>query len=52
MGIFDVNYVTNASVVSNEMYSQIQNDGHYNDSTMFCLQLCLLLSPFLSHALC
>ena len=51
MGIFDVNYVMNASVVSNEN-SQIQNDGHYNDSTMFCLQLCLLLSPFLSHALC
>ena len=48
-GYFDVNYVVNASSVSNEN-SRIQNGGHYIDSTMFCLQLCLLLSPFLSHA--
>ena len=48
-GYFDVNYVINASSVSNEN-SRIQNGGHYIDSTMFCLQLCLLLSPFLSHA--
>ena len=48
---FDVNYVINASSVSNEN-SRIQNGGHYIDSTMFCLQLCLLLSPFLSCAFC
>ena len=36
LAIFDVSYVINASVVSNEN-SQIQNGGHYNDSTMFCL---------------
>ena len=37
LAIFDVSYVINASVVSNEN-SQIQNGGHYNDSTMFCLE--------------
>ena len=36
LAIFDVSYIINASVVSNEN-SQIQNGGHYNDSTMFCL---------------